>query len=362
MGAASATGYYPVRESSMKIAFDVSDLCTNRADGTTRYTKELAARLPELAADHTWRLFGPCAPYGSPWPKYWTQTKLPIDLYCGRTDVLFMPIQQLPIIRPRMKTVAVVHDLAFHYYPELFTFKDWALLHLFTAQVAREADRIIAVSHATADDLDRFYGRGKNVSVVHHGVDLERFSQSVRNSEAKVPDTLKPYVLFVGQIQPRKNIVRLVEAFERLAEQDRELHLVIAGGHGWLQEPILQRIKQSPQYMRIKVLGPVADDHLPGLYAHAEVFVLPSLYEGFGMPVLEAMAAGCPVVTSTVSSLPEVAGEAAVLVDSTSVPAIADGIQRARQHRSELIARGRQRAAEFTWEKTARATLRVLTQ
>lgn len=346
----------------MKIAFDVSDLCTNRADGTTRYTKELVKRLPELASEHTWRLLGPCAPYGSPWPKYWTQTKLSFDLYRDRCDVLFMPIQQLPILRPRMKTVAVVHDLAFHYYPEHFTYKNWALLHLFTAQVAREADQIIAVSAATAQDIDTFYGRRDGVHVIHHGVDMARFqAKGVRYPKIKVPDPLKPYVLFVGQIQPRKNIIRLVEAFERLAEYDRELHLVIAGGHGWLQQPILKRIIESPYRERIKRLGPVPDSELPGLYANAEVFVLPSLYEGFGMPILEAMAAGCPVVTSTASSLPEVAGGAAIVVDPTDVVALAEGIQRARRERSELRVKGRQRAAEFTWEKTARETLQVLT-
>lgn len=358
----------------MKIVFDVSDLCTNRADGTTRYTKELVKRLPELASEHAWRLLGPCAPYGSPWPKFWTQTKFSFDLYRDRCDVLFMPIQQLPIIRPRMKTVAVVHDLAFHYYPEHFTYKNWALLHLFTAQVAQEADQIIAVSQATARDIEQFYGRSRNVSVVHHGVDMARFqaegvsqAKGVRYLDFRVPDTLKPsdplpYILFVGQIQPRKNIIRLVEAFERLAEHDSELNLVIAGGHGWLRQPILKRIDDSRYRDRIKALGPVPDGELPGLYAHAEVFVLPSLYEGFGMPVLEAMAAGCPVVTSTTSSLPEVAGGAAVLVDPFSVEAIVSGIEQVRRGRGTLIEKGLRRAAEFTWERTARETLQVLTR
>lgn len=353
----------------MKIAFDVSDLCTNRADGTTRYTRELVTRLPELVSEHDWQLFGPCDQsgpprhsrvtwHGSPWPKYWTQLRLPVDLYRYPCDVLFMPIQQLPVFRPPyQKTVAVVHDLAFHYYPEHFTYKDWALLHLFTAQVAREADEIIAVSQATARDIEHFYGRRDGVSVVHHGVDQERFHPK---GGIKVPDILKPYILFVGQIQPRKNLIRLVEAFEQLAGEDKELRLVMAGGYGWLQQLILKRVNESSYRERIKRLGPVLDDQLPALYANAEVFILPSLYEGFGMPVLEAMAAGCPVVTSNVSSLPEIAGDAAVLVDPTRVDAIADGIREARQQRRELIECGFKRAAEFKWEKTARETMNVL--
>ncbi len=349
----------------MNIAFDVSDLCTARSDGTTRYTTELLKRLPQLSEEHGWHYFAPCASpsalqrgawHASPWPKYWTQLRLPIDLYRYPCDVLFMPIQQLPTLRPRMKTVAVIHDLAFHYYPEHFTYKDWALLHLFTAQVTREADEIIAVSAATARDVEHFYGRAEAVTVIHHGVDIERFMAG-RHQPRPLAN---PYILFVGQIQPRKNITRLAEAFERLAEEDKELHLVIIGGHGWLQRPVFERIERAPYAGRINLVGAVSDEQLPAWYAHAGVFVLPSLYEGFGMPVLEAMAAGCPVVTSNVSSLPEVAGKAAVLVDPASSEAIADGVQEARQRRAELQAKGIKRASEFTWERTARETLRVL--
>lgn len=347
----------------MKIAFDVSDLCTNRADGTTRYTKTLWRRWSLLARQHDWHLFAPCrlselgaVLHASPWPKCWTQLRLPVDLYRYRCEVLFMPIQQLPVLRPRYKkTVAVVHDLAFHYYPDHFTYKDWALLHLFTAQVAREADELIAVSKATASDLEQFYGRREKVTVIYHGVD-----QGVRNHEFKVRGDSKPYILFVGQIQPRKNIVRLVEAFEQLAEDEPDLQLVIAGGHGWLQAPILEAIRTSRFSARIRRLGRVSDEQLAVLYAQAEVFVLPSLYEGFGLPVLEAMAAGCPVVTSNVSSLPEVVGDAAVLVDPHSSEAMALGIQSARARRAELSAAGRHRAALFSWDKTAQQTLAVL--
>src|SRR5690348_6828078 len=127
----------------MKIGFDVSDLATNRADGTTRYTRELLQRMPTLASSDSWQLFAPAdftfemrpniKKIISPWPKYWTQLRLPFDLLKIKPDVLFMPIQQLPIIRPRgLKTVAVVHDLAFHVFPEQFTYKDWVLLHTFT--------------------------------------------------------------------------------------------------------------------------------------------------------------------------------------------------------------------------------------
>lgn len=371
----------------MNIGFDVSDLCTDRADGTTRYTRELARRLPELSSGHQWHFFAPCPRdssglhtssnmrwVSSSWPKYWTQTRLPFDLHRLRPDVLFMPIQQIPYLRPRgMRTVAVVHDLAVHRYPEQFTYKDWLLLHVFSAYVARVADHIIAVSRATADDIAQYYGRTDDVHVVHHGVDHALFRPLRDRAEREASwqvllesyATLRnPYILFVGQIQPRKNIARLVGAFEQLADRPelRDHQLVIAGSHGWLQRSIHERIERSPMRERIVMTGRVPDELLLALYQHAAVFVLPSLYEGFGMPVLEAMACGCPVVASNISSLPEVAGDAAVLVDPLDEGSIAEGIRWAVQERDVLSARGIERAQQFTWDATAQETLRVVTQ
>ncbi|PIT98341.1 MAG: glycosyltransferase family 1 protein [Candidatus Andersenbacteria bacterium CG10_big_fil_rev_8_21_14_0_10_54_11] len=374
----------------MKIGLDVSDLATGRADGTTRYTQELAIRLPVLAPAHEWHYFSPgkfssrhlaSSPnvHISPWPKYWTQLRLPWDLYRVRPDVLLMPIQQLPYLRPgNMGTVAVIHDLAVHYFPEQFTRKDWLLLHTFSAQAAREADQLICVSQATADDVTKFYGRTENVHVIHHGLNQEQFrlpfdGERERSRDfllQKYPSLQQPYILFVGQIQPRKNLVRLIEAFEQLAGGDDAIHLVIAGGHGWKNESIKQRARTSPIAARIQMIGRVPDELLPALYWQAEVFVLPSLYEGFGLPLLEAMACGCPTVTSNVSSLPEVArigpgfsesdSYAAQLVNPFVVEEIASGIQEARVNRGRLRQLGLQRAGEFSWEKTAQQTRRVL--
>ncbi|HLD25894.1 MAG TPA: glycosyltransferase family 1 protein [Candidatus Andersenbacteria bacterium] len=371
----------------MRIGFDVSDLATGRADGTTRYTSELAKRLPVLGQEHEWHYF---APFDSPairrlaqgkpdlrvhissWPRYWTQLRLPWDLYRFRPDVLFMPIQQLPLLRPgNMKTVAVIHDLAIHYYPEQFTYKDWLLLHVFSAQAAREADHLICVSRATANDVSKFYGRTEGVHVIHHGLDHEQFrvptvtewSASRLALEEKYAQLKQPYVLFVGQLQPRKNLMRLVEAFEKLVSSASSpaLQLVIAGSHGWLNEPIKRRVATSKYTARIHMLGRLPDEMLTVLYWHAEVFVLPSLYEGFGLPLLEAMACGCPVVTSNISSMPEVVGQAAILIDPLSTDDIVRGITEAQQRREELKAAGVARAAEFSWDATAQQTLKVLT-
>lgn len=347
-----------------------------RADGTTRYTLELAKRLPRISPEYQWLYFGPCEfknpndqipmtnvqSIPSPWPRFWTQTRLPRDLYRYKPDVLFMPIQQIPFLRPKkLKIVAVVHDLAFHIYPEQFTYKDWMLQHVFTAYVARKADKIIAVSQATAGDIEKYYGRTENVHVVHHGLDHAFFtSQESASADTSEVVPARPYLLYVGQIQPRKNLIRLIQAFEILHEKEKDLKLVIAGSHGWLNGPIYRYINQSPVRENIIQAGRVGDDELRSLYSHAEVFVLPSLYEGFGMPILEAMACGCPVVTSNVSSMPEIAGNAAVLMDPKSVESIAAGIQEARKKRRELIELGLERVKEISWEKTVWQTSTLL--
>ncbi len=356
----------------MNIAFDASDICTGRADGTTRYTRELIARLPKLAEGDTWHMYGPCASslpnwHAIPFPAAWTQTRFAWELLKDNPDVLFMPIQQLPILRrPRMKTVAVIHDLAFHEYGPQFRTKDWLLLQTFSAQVAREADAIIAVSEATKQDIKKYYGREKSVHVVHHGIDYSRFrifsdaekKDGLKKIQKKYPDIKKPYLLFVGQIQPRKNIERLVEAFELV--QDLGLQLVIAGGHGWNNKEIYNRIEHSSAGKRIVVTGAVPDELLPILYANAEAFILPSLQEGFGIPLIEAAACGTPVITSNCSSMKEIMEHAGVLVDPLSSQSIADGIRYALKNISEIARACIERSQQFSWDHTAAETLRII--
>jgi len=373
----------------MKIGFHVSELCPDRPVGTTRFTKELARRLPEIGKKHTWHYFAPCLPRGvgltsamsavkwwtSPWPRFWTQSRLPFDLYRCRPDVLLMPIQQLPYLRPaRVKTIAVVHDLAFHHYPQMFSYKDWVLQHTFTSYAVRQADHLITVSQATANDVETYYGRTDNVHVIHHGVDHDMFRlpsdqerrEGWRQLKLAYGGLKKPYILYVGQMQPRKNIERLIDAFEIMtpggnnSPVDTIATLAISSGYGWLEKDIRKKIRTSAAADRIQVLGRVPDKLLAPLYRHAEVFVLPSLYEGFGMPILEAMASGCPVVTSDVSSMPEVAGGAAVLVDPHKISSIAGGIAEARGKREELSRLGVKRAGQFSWETTAQKTLDVI--
>lgn len=360
----------------MNVAFDASDLCTGRADGTTRYTSELVTRLPRIAQDIDWNFYGPCtAPntpsvknwHPSPFPAAWTQLRLPIELLRDKPDILFMPIQQLPIIRHwKTKTIAVIHDLAFHEYPEQFRYKDWLLLHTFSAQVAKEADAIIAVSEATKKDIEKYYGRKDSVYVVHHGIDHDRFkafSEEERSAgllrlQAAYPSLQRPYLLYVGQIQPRKNIGSLIAAFEQLNRED--IQLVIAGGHGWHQDETLRRISSSPRKESIIMTGAVPDDLLPALYANSEAFILPSLQEGFGIPLIEAAACGAPLVTSNRSSMKEIAEEAAILINPEDVSSLMQGIAEALTNKTSLSAKSIQLAKRFSWDTTAKETLHII--
>ena len=173
------------------------------------------------------------------------------------------------------------------------------------------------------------------------------------------------YILFVGTLQPRKNIERLVEAFSRLKSKVKNLNLVIIGKKGWMYEDILNAPEKYNVSDRVKFLDSVSDEELPVFYQNAICFVLPSLYEGFGLPVLEAMKYGCPVITSNVSSLPEAGGDAALYFNPENVNDIAEKIKKVIEDktlREEMIQKGYQQIKKFSWEKTARETLQVLEQ
>ncbi|MBX6342101.1 MAG: glycosyltransferase family 4 protein, partial [Thermomicrobiaceae bacterium] len=237
---------------------------------------------------------------------------------------------------------------------------DWS-----TRWSARAAARVIAISETTRRDLIRHYGVDpEKIVVVPHGVD-ERFRPRPEAEVAAALDRLglrAPYILFVGTLQPRKNLARLVEAFGRVAAGCPDIRLVLAGKRGWLAERIDAAIAASPARERIDVLGHVPDDDLPALYAGAAAVALVSLYEGFGLPALEAMACGAPVVISDRGALPEVGGDAAVVVDPLSPAAIAAGLERALDpdERPRLVERGLRHARRFRWDVAGKRTIEVI--
>ncbi|HXF73011.1 MAG TPA: glycosyltransferase family 1 protein [Actinomycetota bacterium] len=259
------------------------------------------------------------------------------------------------------RLVVTVHDVAFLRLPGLFPATWRALYRAGLAAAVRRAHAILAPSRHTAEDLlERTRARPERIHVVPLAASLGRGAGDPERvlERLKVP---RPYVLFVGTLEPRKNLVRLVRAYRRAAAEGIRHALVLAGPLGWRHQP-LQRELALRGPGEVVLTGPLPPADLDALYRGADLFVYPSLYEGFGLPVLEAMARGVPTVASATSSIPEVAGDAAVLVDPRSVRELARAIAEVLADRDlaeRLSFRGRARAARFSWEETARGTLRA---
>jgi len=277
-----------------------------------------------------------------------------------------------PATRHPRRVVPIVHDLAFRHYPETAPHIDARWRRRFAAAL-HEAPAIVVPSTSVALDLQEAYGIGdERVHVVHHGVEADVFAPASQGAVAAVRGRFGiggPYVLFLGGIEPRKNLEMLVRAFGRT--DVRDVWLVIAGGPVRWFPQAADRLEASIALLpdavrdRIVVTGYVSERDKLALLSGATTLAYPSLYEGFGFPVLEAFAAGVPVLTSNVSSLPEVAGDAAVLVDPGDVDAVAAALTELivdDDLRAVLSAAGVARAARFTWEATARATASVLNQ
>lgn len=296
-------------------------------------------------------------------PRMWTHIGLSLAVARDRPDALFVPAHVVPLHHPKA-TIVTIHDLGYKREPRAHPRRARLMLDLTTRWSVYAARRVVVLSRQTRDDLVELYGvPSEKIFTVPSGVNPDRFHPlDHADVEARLSELgiTRPYLLYLSTVQPRKNVERLVAAFEQI--NDPDLRLVIAGRTGWLAGAIERRIMASPVRQRIDRLGYVASDARTALYSGAEAFILPSLYEGFGMGVLEAMACGCPVVASNTSSIPEVAGDAAILVDPLDVTAIRDGILRARapETRRRLIRRGLQRAQEFTWTRAAQQTMHVI--
>lgn len=369
----------------MKIAVDASELSNRREDGTQIYLYNLLKNIAEIDRKNQYILYYQHDPKKliqasnfihvvKPWPAYWTQSRLPFLLFREKPDVLFMPIQTLPFIKPsHTKTVITIHDLAFLFYPETFPAGDRIKHKVFAWHAIKRADKIIAVSEATKKDITECYGTlPEKIKVIHHGYDNGLFRPFQNQSDCDIIEAVKnkyhitkPYVLYIGALQPRKNILGLVKAFELLNADTNTHQFVIAGGKAWLYEELFEYIKKTPYRDKIILTGRFETEELPALLWGSELLVLASFYEGFGLPVIEAMACGVPVITSRVSSLPEVAGNAAILVDPQNPDSIAAAIRNILGNsvlKQRLIQDGFQNVKRFSWEQCARETMDVFNQ
>ncbi|MBN1979459.1 MAG: glycosyltransferase family 4 protein [Anaerolineae bacterium] len=372
----------------MRIGIDYT-AAVRQGGGIGRYTRELVGALLKLESPHRYTLIAAVGglkagdwrleiaslqslvsdlqfraiPITDDWlHRLWQRLRLPIpvEVITGPLDVFYSPDFVLPPTLHTTRTLLTVHDLSFLHYPDAFVPALREYLERVVPRSVARADRVLADSKSTRDDLIANFGTPpEKVKVLYSGVDSRFRPEKAPGEQERLREKYgieSPYVLSVGTLQPRKNYVRLIRAFANLPLAD--LQLVIAGGRGWLYEDIFTEAEKHGG--RAHVLGFVDDADLPALYRGAALFAFPSLYEGFGIPPLEAMACGVPVVCSNASSLPEVAGDAALMVDPLDVDSLAEAMGRALEDanlRQEMTDEGLAHAARFTWEVAARQLL-----
>lgn len=295
----------------------------------------------------------------------WEQLIQPRVLRQLGADLLHAPVFVGPLMAP-CPVVTTIHDLSFMRFPDLFPGAKRLYLRTMTQLSARRARHVIAVSqHAASESVALLGIPREKITVVYHGVDSEfrplpEGRVAAFRQRRGLPDRM---LLFVGTLEPRKNLIRLVEAFARICGGQSKL--VIAGGRGWLYKDLFTRVEELNLGEAVIFPGYVPNEELPLWYNAATALAYPSLYEGFGMPVTEAQACGTPVITSNTSSLPEAAGEAALLVDPHDVEAIAEAMKRVlgdETLRNELREQGLHHARTFSWTRTARETTQVYRQ
>lgn len=282
-----------------------------------------------------------------------------------RIDLLHVTYVAPPLIR--CPVVVTVHDVSYRLFPEAFSPRDRAMLSIMVPVSMRNARQVITVSESSKRDILRFYRLPEDKIRVTYEAAGPQFTLARGNPrhESAVSEYShdRRYILAVGNLQPRKNLKRLIEAYHRLVLAGAiECDLLLVGKPQWKAADLYQTIRMLGLEERVRFTGFVPDELLPALYRNADVFVYASLYEGFGLPILEAMACGTPVITSNVSAMPEVAGDAALLVDPRSVDQLAQAILAVVSRpdvAQSLRQRGLARAAQFTWSKTAEETLQV---
>ena len=361
----------------MEIGIDASRVSRDDKTGTENYSENIIKALARVDKKNRYVLYFNKIPrffeIGQtnfstrvlPLTRFWTQGRLAFECFLRPPDILFVPAHTLPVIRrPNLKTIVTVHDLGVRFLAEYHRFPQKIYLNWSTEYIAKFATHLISISKYTKKDLiSTLKVPSKRISVVHEGVDQRIFYPRAKEGIAQVKvkyGLTKRYLIYVGTIQPRKNLIRLIAAFAKA--KLRETDLVLVGSQGWLTNEINNAPKKFSISERVLFLGYVENEELAALYSGALALTFPSLYEGFGLPILEAFATNCPVLTSGLGAMAEVSGGAALLVHPENEDDITAGlikIVKDKVTRGSFVKKGAQRVNDFSWEKAARETLRV---
>jgi len=366
----------------LRIAFDATAIPPNRA-GAGIYIYSLIKALAEIDAKNEYFVFAkaehiqefgihqpnfqflPVRPTSTLRRLLWEQVSLPRQLRRMRIEVLHSPHYTMPLAAP-CRTVVTFHDMTFFLMPEVHSRFRRLFFPAMMRWSARRAEKLIAVSESTRQDMIRLLSLdpAKVATILEAAGPIFRVPPLAEVEDLCARQGLTPdrYLLYVGVLEPRKNVPLLLQAYAEIAAQFPDTPLVIAGKKGWMYDAIFQKTVALGLSEKVRFLGYVPEEDLPRLYRGARAFVYPSRYEGFGLPVLEAMQCGVPVITSRVSSMPEVGGDAVVYVDPDDVSGLSQALTRMLTDDAlagDLIAQGLKRAQSFTWERCARETLDV---
>ncbi len=393
----------------MKIAIDTSRIDISKKTGTEYYSLEIIKNLLliDSSKKNQYILYSrkPISKLLSEFsgncftnkiislPRFWTQIGLAWKMLKNKPDVLFIPAHTIPWIHPK-KTVAVIHGLEYEYFSDAYSFFEKFHLRLTTKLALKWAEKIIVPSQSTKNDLIKFYQADpKQIEVIYHGINQEKYgiekekchpelvsgsiSEFVQKKSYshfckkennrfrnKFGMTDSPYILFIGRIEKRKNLARLIQSFNFIKEKYKISHQLILTGKKGFGFKEIQKVRENSPYKNDIILKDyVSEKEKKDLLKNADVFAFVSLYEGFGFPILEAMEVGVPVVASNNSSLLEIAGDAALLVNSQNTEEISQAIYKILSDdslRKSLIEKGKENIKRFSWQNCAQKTLEVL--
>ncbi len=354
----------------MRIGVDIKCLRTNNS-GIGRYTRSLLDALQEVDLINEYVLFSPSpVDYKPTNPKWrsvvvptklpgilWQQLALPLALKDEHIDVIWGPEQTIPVRGlGRIKSILTIHDFVYRRYPDTMRRSVLWITRIFGGLSIKKADEIIPVSEFTKGELAHFYPKAdlNKVDVVSCGVKLPE--ERSAEKECQAPDCRKDQLLFAGSLEPRKNLPALIQALEILQKKGIEVPLVLTGPQGWKNLSVKDMLKKSPVAQQIQHKGFVSDEELDSLYRESAAVVFPSVYEGFGLPILEAVSRGTPVLTSQGTVMESILGDCGIYFNPNSPESIAKAIEEFWGHRTVISSK---LAEQYTWENSARKLIDV---